>query len=181
MRKKDFSKREKILKIAKELFYEKGFRNVTTDDIAKKASVGKGTIYRYFDSKEDILIQLAKELMDDIAQSIYEAMKKENFNQFIEDMVERIIKDIEVNSKILFLFHREIKSSEYKYDVILKNYKETLIKAYKRYKNEIKLAEDEFYYTINHHIAVSFMMSNTFSKEKLEKVLKRTLVCILSK
>ena len=97
MRKKDFSKRERILKVAKELFYEKGFRNVTTDDIAKKASVGKGTIYRYFDSKEDILMQLTKDLMNNIAESVEEAMKKENLRQFIEYMVEKIMKDIEIN------------------------------------------------------------------------------------
>jgi len=36
------------------LLFEKGIRNITVDEIAKLASIGKGTIYHYFESKEEI-------------------------------------------------------------------------------------------------------------------------------
>ncbi|MEM6764052.1 MAG: helix-turn-helix domain-containing protein [Bacteroidota bacterium] len=53
--------REKILSAALELFAERGFHNTTIQQIAKKAEVAKGLIYRYFESKEDLLIGIIKE------------------------------------------------------------------------------------------------------------------------
>lgn len=45
------STKEKILNAALDLFYEKGFHLATVDDIAERAGVGKGTLYRYFANK----------------------------------------------------------------------------------------------------------------------------------
>jgi len=45
------STREKILNAALDLFYEKGFHLATVDEIAERAGVGKGTLYRYFANK----------------------------------------------------------------------------------------------------------------------------------
>ncbi len=45
-------KKECILSAALELFAEKGFHGTAVPEIAAKAGVAAGTIYRYFDSKE---------------------------------------------------------------------------------------------------------------------------------
>ncbi len=50
--------REKILEAAKELFTENGIRHTTVETIAKRAGIGKGTIYNYFDSKEEIFSEV---------------------------------------------------------------------------------------------------------------------------
>lgn len=47
-------KRKDILTSAKTLFKEKGFHNTKMEEIALKAGVGKGTLYEYFKSKQDI-------------------------------------------------------------------------------------------------------------------------------
>ncbi|MFP4458150.1 MAG: TetR/AcrR family transcriptional regulator [Candidatus Zixiibacteriota bacterium] len=49
-------KRKQIYEAAISLFSQKGVWNTTISQIAKKAGVGKGTIYEYFRSKEDILM-----------------------------------------------------------------------------------------------------------------------------
>jgi len=46
--------REKILEAAKAQFAKKGFHGTLMSDIAESAGVGKGTIYRYFPSKEEL-------------------------------------------------------------------------------------------------------------------------------
>lgn len=47
-------KREKIVKAAARLFARKGFFNTSVAEIAAEAGVGKGTIYEYVSSKEDL-------------------------------------------------------------------------------------------------------------------------------
>jgi AcrR family transcriptional regulator len=56
-------RRKLILKSARSLFLEKGFNNVTVDEIAKFSELGKGSIYLYFNSKEEIYAQV---LLNDI-------------------------------------------------------------------------------------------------------------------
>jgi AcrR family transcriptional regulator len=46
--------RERILKSAAELFAEREFELVLIDDIAARAGVGKGSVYRQFRSKEEL-------------------------------------------------------------------------------------------------------------------------------
>jgi len=47
-------KKAEILRAAMQVFSQKGVANTKMIDIAKSARVGKGTIYEYFGSKEDI-------------------------------------------------------------------------------------------------------------------------------
>ena len=48
-------KRDQILKAAEELFASRRYDEITMDEIAQLAQVGKGTLYRYFSSKEALL------------------------------------------------------------------------------------------------------------------------------
>jgi AcrR family transcriptional regulator len=52
------NRKNSILKAARKLFFERGFKSVTVDVIAAKAEVSKGSIYLYFDSKEEIYTQI---------------------------------------------------------------------------------------------------------------------------
>ncbi len=51
-------RRKSILEAAGVVFFEKGLRAATLDEIAEKAEVSKGTIYLYFSSKEDLYCSL---------------------------------------------------------------------------------------------------------------------------
>lgn len=48
------NRRMLILESARSLFFAKGFKDVTVDEIAKLSELGKGSIYLYFSSKEEI-------------------------------------------------------------------------------------------------------------------------------
>ena len=50
--------RERILKAAMALFAKKGYEHVSMRRIAKKIAYCPATIYRYFNNKEDIMLQL---------------------------------------------------------------------------------------------------------------------------
>lgn len=47
-------KRTEILQAASDVFARKAFHEVRTDEIAEEAGVGKGTLYRYFPTKDDL-------------------------------------------------------------------------------------------------------------------------------
>jgi len=55
-------KHSDILKATLKLISEHGFHGTPMSKIAEEASVGAGTIYRYFDSKEDLINELFLEL-----------------------------------------------------------------------------------------------------------------------
>jgi AcrR family transcriptional regulator len=65
-----------ILKSARTLFFKKSFSNVTVDEIAKCSELGKGSIYLYFKSKEEIYAQI---LLNDI----------DNFNQQVSVLFDK--------------------------------------------------------------------------------------------
>lgn len=52
------NKRDLILEAAKEIFLEKGYYGATSEEIAKQAGIGKGTIYQYFASKQEIFEEM---------------------------------------------------------------------------------------------------------------------------
>src|SRR5213593_2278185 len=55
------AKRERILRAATDVFARNGYFNAKVSEIAKAAGVADGTIYLYFDGKEDILITIFRE------------------------------------------------------------------------------------------------------------------------
>ena len=55
------NKRERILEAAERVFAKKGFHSARVSDIAREADVADGTIYIYFESKEDLILSIFKE------------------------------------------------------------------------------------------------------------------------
>lgn len=53
-------KRESILNAATDIFSKYGYYGAKMEDIAKKADIGKGTIYEYFNSKESLFYEIIK-------------------------------------------------------------------------------------------------------------------------
>jgi AcrR family transcriptional regulator len=48
--------RDRIVRAALELFEKKGFEATTTKEIAKRARIAEGTVFNYFETKEDIAL-----------------------------------------------------------------------------------------------------------------------------
>jgi AcrR family transcriptional regulator len=59
---KNSDKRKEIMQAALELIAEQGFHGAPMAMIADRAGVGAGTIYRYFESKDELINELYREL-----------------------------------------------------------------------------------------------------------------------
>lgn len=72
------NRKKLILKSARTLFFKKGFNKVTVDEIAKSSELGKGSIYLYFDSKEEIYAQILLNDIDNFNQQVSILLGKES-------------------------------------------------------------------------------------------------------
>ncbi|WMJ17869.1 TetR/AcrR family transcriptional regulator [Geobacillus proteiniphilus] len=89
-RKEQFSEKQlKILEAAIEMFAEKGYAATSTSEIAKKAGVAEGTIFRHYKTKKDLLLAivtptlfqsvapfLAKEFVREVFDNEYETYEQ---------------------------------------------------------------------------------------------------------
>ena len=77
-------RRLSLLKAAFREVAEKGFSEVTLDDIARRAGVSKGVTLYYFTSKEDLFLELFSWLIDSIHQRMREAVAA------VDDPIEKV-------------------------------------------------------------------------------------------
>jgi AcrR family transcriptional regulator len=55
-----------ITEAARAVFEEKGYQDALLSEIAERAGVVEGTIYRYFDSKRDLLVRVMEQWFDEL-------------------------------------------------------------------------------------------------------------------
>jgi AcrR family transcriptional regulator len=70
-------KRDEIFRAALELISEHGFHGAPMAMIAEQAGVGAGTIYRYFENKDVLIVELFRELEGKIKERILEGYSTE--------------------------------------------------------------------------------------------------------
>lgn len=79
-------KRNAIVSAAIDLFINKGPGETSIDDIVNKASIGKGTFYKYFRDKDDLFIQCADSVFYEMYRHVWQGIKDER------DMTIRLFK-----------------------------------------------------------------------------------------
>ncbi|CAG9610766.1 TetR/AcrR family transcriptional regulator [Pseudoneobacillus rhizosphaerae] len=98
-------RKQHVLKMAHQLFIEKGFQSTSIQDILDYSGISKGTFYNYFSSKNELLIALFK--------TIYKKMEQERNELLIgqdPSNIEIFMKQIELQmqtnraNKLLSLF-----------------------------------------------------------------------------
>jgi len=63
-------KRSRLVEAARAVFAEKGYASTRVADIAERAAVGKGTVYEYFSSKEELLFAVFESINAQISTRI---------------------------------------------------------------------------------------------------------------
>lgn len=65
------SKKEQILDISLSLFLEKGYDNTSISDIVTSLDIARGTLYYHFESKEAIIEQSVKEIVEKVEKMVF--------------------------------------------------------------------------------------------------------------
>ena len=64
------NRKHEFIMTAFELFYKKGYENTTIKDIIDELGLTKGAFYHYFESKEDVIVAIARGFTDRVVQII---------------------------------------------------------------------------------------------------------------
>jgi AcrR family transcriptional regulator len=85
-------KRGTILQAASALFSDRDFHLVLMDDVAARARVGKGTLYRYFPTKEELYIATVLDTWDRVLAEIEQVLRDESrTGENLETMTRRVL------------------------------------------------------------------------------------------
>lgn len=100
------ARRLNIVRAARKLFYEKGFKDVTVAQIARKAEISKGAVYLYFNSKEEIYSHILLSDLDNIYNVVLNSLKDgksatKMLEDFAEIYIDTFLKDRESFRKIM--------------------------------------------------------------------------------
>jgi AcrR family transcriptional regulator len=82
--------RRQILDSARDVFFRDGFMAANLDEVAERAGVAKGTLYRYFDSKADLYVAVladngeafTEKMREATAGDVAAAIQLENISRF---------------------------------------------------------------------------------------------------
>jgi AcrR family transcriptional regulator len=99
---KRLERRSTILKAAASEFSREGYPNAKMQDIATRAGMGKGTIYQYFISKQQLFQQMIKEGIDVYIKSLeLAAQNGKDVCDTLTKMAEFSLKFMQSNSHVL--------------------------------------------------------------------------------
>ena len=102
------AKRQDILRAARVVFAEKGLYAATLDEIAEKAEFAKGTLYTYFENKEDLFFSMVEEeiikFSDSLKQVISQGLSPD---EAIGMLVETMLRQFDENIDLMRLLSQE--------------------------------------------------------------------------
>jgi TetR/AcrR family fatty acid metabolism transcriptional regulator len=100
-RQKQEEKYNKILEAATRVFAREGFHNAKIENVAKEAGVAHGTVYLYFGGKDDLLISIFQENLEELVEYVSSEIEKEaNAEDKLRKMISLQIELIETNSEL---------------------------------------------------------------------------------
>lgn len=127
-----------IIKEASKLFIQQGYTKTTIRQIATVCNLGRGHLYYYFNKKEDIILYLYKNLIEQIYTYINKSTKQTLDPLISYAMTQSIyIKTIATNES---LFRMYIEASEI--DTLRKEYLNTLRDILNKYLGELNFKFD---------------------------------------
>lgn len=129
MRHKEGNKREDILKAAIKIFAENGFYKAKIAKVAEVANVATGSVYVYFENKENVLFEIFEEIWKEMYNNLKELVDKnevspiEKFDALIDIIFDKFTESPEialvmVNEQNYLLSHKKDKFTKY-YDMFI--------------------------------------------------------------
>ncbi|EKQ51490.1 MULTISPECIES: TetR/AcrR family transcriptional regulator [unclassified Clostridium] len=149
--------RNKILSIAENMFYQKGFKETTTRSIANEAGISVSNLYLYYENKEAIFYGVI-----------------DNFYEFFMNDFEKFFnhndKNTEMNTTISNLIKRIIVTSHKKFVIITDKSQSTKYEGFKQ--QIITILNDHMKVQINKNLVQDELILSILSKNFIEGIIE---------
>lgn len=145
-------KQSRIFEAAIEVFSEKGYSASSTSEIAQRAGVAEGTIFRHYKTKKDLLLSIVAPAMvrligPFVLREFRDVFRTdvERFDQFLRKMIENRLEFLENNMSLMKImiqelpFHPELQNQFQK--IILSQVKERAEKIVRKFQLEGQLID----------------------------------------
>jgi len=134
-------RKNQILDVASLIFSKEGFAKANTDEIAKAANLGKGTIYRYFKNKKELFLSVVDRGLDKLKDAILmEVEKTDDPLKKIENAMKTYLSFFEKNRNLIGILIHEQSSFQKR---IAKRYFEHYYGNVDRIKQTFKAGMDQ--------------------------------------
>src|SRR5699024_9997916 len=190
-------KQKEVLAAATVLFAEKGFAATSTSEIAKKAGVAEGTIFRHYKTKKELLLSIVGPIMARfIAPFIIDDFKKvldqhyEYYEDFLKAVIENRRQFLEDNMSILRIllqeipFHPELreKFKEHVGSKVMERLRQ-IVRHY-QLKGQIKMLPEDTVIRLTASSLIGYLVTKYIivpeNKSDNEKEIERTIQFIMS-
>ncbi len=167
-------KRELIVSSAKKVILEKGYKNISVEDITNEAGIAKGSFYTYFKSKNLVIDYILEEVIAK-RKNEFKLDKRKSLENTIKSLVRTRIKlddeKLKENLVLVNLF-RNVASLDEKTLMLLKELEKVIIERMESiilaYPKEIKIEKKDikFYSKMLNNIISNYKTFTLFFSEK---------------
>lgn len=164
-------KKELIVSSAKKVILEKGYKNISVEDITNEARIAKGSFYTYFKSKNLVIDYILEEVITK-RKNEFKLDKRKSLENTIKSLVRTRIKlddeKLKENLVLVNLF-RNVASLDEKTLMLLKELEKVIIERMEiAYPKEIKIERKDikFYSKMLNNIISNYKTFTLFFSEK---------------
>jgi len=174
MEMREVGKKELIASSAKKVILEKGYKNISVEDITNEAGIAKGSFYTYFKSKNLVIDYILEEIIAK-RKNEFKLDKRKSLENTIKSLVRTRIKlddeKLKENLVLVNLF-RNVASLDEKTLMLLKELEKVIIERMESiilaYPKEIKIEKKDikFYSKMLNNIISNYKTFTLFFSEK---------------
>ena len=163
--------RERILKAAMSEFFEKGIKAVKMDDIARRLSISKRTVYEIYSNKEELLLEGMKAAEQEFDEHMKNFSEQDNHDvmdiliEFYNCQAHRLS---EISPLYFDEVHKHKKRDEDAYNFIDRGVKEGFFRPDTNYHIVVEVARE----------AVRFAMTSQLYKEHGLQIVFRNIILL---
>ena len=101
-------RKNKIMEAALQLFSEKDFHEVTVDEIAERVSLSKGTLYLYFENKDNLFFSIITSKWNYLIELLLKVLETERpFEECLRDYINLYLSFFDRHSSFFKIVHSE--------------------------------------------------------------------------
>lgn len=130
MRRKEGNKEQDIISAAIEVFAKDGYHEAKISKIAELANVATGSVYLYFESKEDLLVKIFSDLWIKLISLVKTINERDDLSstEKLEGFIDTVFDVFTANSKLALLFVKEqphfLQEKDNKLNILYNNFLE---------------------------------------------------------